>query len=102
MKIPIDKIEIAEEKITNYLLVKKKKNDKSAFLNQLGYTLENSNELVNDIKTIAANNEAHLQQATAFGNMYAVKGSLKNFAVVTIWLLAIDASNFKFITLFPE
>ena len=101
MIIPVDKIEIPEEKLTDYLLVQKEKNDKSAFLYKLGYTKDNWNELLNDIKYTATHNEAVLQQSTPFGDMYEVKGKLKNFGVVTIWLLAIDSEKYKFITLFP-
>jgi hypothetical protein len=36
MHIPEEKIEIAEEKLTDYLLVQKEKNDKSGFLLKLG------------------------------------------------------------------
>jgi len=101
MLIPVDKIEIPEEKLRDYLLVQKEKNDKSAFLFKLGYTKENWSELQNDIKFIATHNEAILQQQTPFGDMYEVTGNLKNFGVITIWLLAIDSEKYKFITLFP-
>jgi hypothetical protein len=102
MHIPIDKIEIPPEKITDYLLVLKEKNDKSAFLAQLGYTIENWSLLIDDIKSIVADNEAILQQNTPFGDMYEVKGKLKGFGIITIWLLAIDTEKYKFITLFPD
>ncbi|MEP7171671.1 MAG: DUF6883 domain-containing protein [Bacteroidota bacterium] len=101
MIIPVEKIEIADEKLTDYLLVQKEKNDKSAFLFRLGYTKENWKELQDDIKYIATHNEAVLQLQTPFGNMYEVKGRLKNLSIVTIWLLAIGTEKYKFITLFP-
>jgi hypothetical protein len=101
MFIPADKIEIPAEKLTDYLLVQKQKNDKSAFLFKLGYTKEDWIELQNDIKSIATNNEAILQQQTVFGDMYEVKGKLKSFGIVTVWLLAIDGDRYRFITLFP-
>jgi len=69
---------------------------------RLGYTASNWDELVNDIKKIVAENEANLQQQTPFGDMYEVKGDLKNFGIVTIWLLAIDSEHYRFITLFPD
>lgn len=101
MLIPAERVEIPEEKITDYLLVQKEKNDKSAFLFKLGYSLENVNELTEDIRYIATHNEAQLQQRTQFGEMYEVKGKLKNKEVVTIWLLRSDTDKFRFITLFP-
>lgn len=102
MKIPAEKIEIPVEKITDYLLVQKIKNDKSGFLFRLGYTLENPNELVNDIKYIATHNEVLLQRSSPFGDLYEVTGRLKNAGVVTIWLLTVDTEKFRFITLFPS
>ena len=41
MHIPAEKVEIPAEKITDYLLVQKDKNDKSEFLSVLGYNIEN-------------------------------------------------------------
>ena len=102
MIIPIDKVEIAPEKITGYLLVKKQKNDKSAFLAKLGYTMENWNDLLEDIKKLVTDNNATLQNETQFGSFYQVKGKLRDFSVVTIWLQQNQKENFKFITLFPE
>jgi hypothetical protein len=49
---------IESAKITHYLLVPKEKNDKSKFLNDLGYTLENWQELEEDIRRIVLENEA--------------------------------------------
>jgi len=102
MIISADKIEISDEKVLDYLLVQKEKNDKSAFLLKLGYSIENWNELVTDIKNIASHNNAVLQQHTTFGDMYEVRGKLKNFGVITIWLLAVDNEKFRFITLYPD
>ena len=57
MHISPHEIEMPITKITEYLLVKKEKNDKSAFLAKLGYTIENYNELVNDIKNLHIGNQ---------------------------------------------
>lgn len=102
MHISAENVEISAEKITDYLLVQKEKNDKSEFLSALGYKIENWNELEKDIRALVDKNDAHLQRSTPFGDMYEVKGELKNFGVVTIWLLTIDTEKFKFITLFPD
>jgi len=102
MHIPAEKVEISAEKITGYLLVQKEKNDKSAFLSSLGYRIENWTELEKDIRTLVDKNEAHLQRSTPFGDMYEVKGELRKFGIVTIWLLTVDTEKFKFITLFPD
>ena len=84
VQIRADKVEIPSEKITDYLLVQKAKNDKSEFLSKLGYSLKNWNELEIDILKIIENNDAHLKQSTPFGDIYEVKGKLRVFGVVTI------------------
>ncbi|MFM9840166.1 MAG: hypothetical protein ACKVOQ_18010 [Cyclobacteriaceae bacterium] len=47
MHVPADKVEISKNKITDYLLARKVKNDKSGFLEQLGYNIKNWDELEN-------------------------------------------------------
>jgi hypothetical protein len=100
--IPTGKVEISKEKITDYLLVRKVKNDKSKFLLRLGYSIENWKDLENDIIKLVENNEAYLQSASPFGELYEVRGTLRNFEVVSIWLLTIGKEKFKFVTLFPS
>ena len=90
-------------KITNYLLVPKDKNDKSRFLNDLGYSLDNWEDLANDICKIINENEAIFQKSSPFGgDLFEVKGQLRNFGIVTIWLLLESENTFKFVTLFPN
>ena len=50
MKLPADAT-IAAEKIMRYLLVRQTRGDKSAFLARGGYTLENANQLLHDLRT---------------------------------------------------
>jgi hypothetical protein len=69
MHIPAGKVEISERKITDYLLKRIVKNDKSAFLEQLGYRIKNWNELESDIRRLVEKNEAVLQSGTPFGDM---------------------------------
>jgi hypothetical protein len=49
MKLPIDAL-IAPEKLTRYLLVKRVVGDKSDFLKQAGYALDNPMQLEEDIR----------------------------------------------------
>ena len=94
---------IDQTKITQYLLIPKPKNDKSKFLNNLGYSLNNWQELETDIRKIFHENEAIFQKEAAFGgNLYEVKGVLRNLEVITIWLLLENPTIFRFITLFPD
>jgi hypothetical protein len=98
MNIIIDSV-----KITNYLLVPKDKNDKSKFLNELGYTLDNWEILVEDIRNIVLENEAFFQKESPFGgDLYKVKGQLRNFGIITIWLMLDNQNTFRFVTLFPN
>ncbi|MFM9840165.1 MAG: hypothetical protein ACKVOQ_18005 [Cyclobacteriaceae bacterium] len=54
------------------------------------------------IRWLVENNEAFLQSSTPFGDMYEVKGTLRGFGVVTVWLLTVDLQSFKFVMLFPN
>lgn len=98
MKLAEDQIVIPAEKITAYLLVKKEKNDKSIFLNVLGYSYDNWEELANDIKQIALTNELIFQKRSEFGDLYSIKGRLKNSAVFTVWFQQIAGEVYRFIT----
>jgi hypothetical protein len=51
MKLPADAI-IAAEKVTRYLLVSQTRGDKSAFLARGGYTIENADQLLHDLRSI--------------------------------------------------
>ena len=42
---------IARDKITRYLLVFESRGDKSAFLRAAGYTLDNADQLLNDLRS---------------------------------------------------
>jgi len=57
MKIPPDAI-IQDQKLTKYLLVFKQRNDKSQYLDQAGFRLENWEQLKIAIQTIIQENEA--------------------------------------------
>ncbi|GAA4399690.1 hypothetical protein GCM10023187_11970 [Nibrella viscosa] len=95
---------IDPEKITKYLLIWKAENDKSVFLKKLGYTLENWQELEQDIRKIAENDEPISSRSTPFGgSLYKVVGKLRNFGTVTIWMVTDENANWRFVTfLYPE
>jgi hypothetical protein len=102
MRLTEEQIIIPAEKITDYLLAKKDKNDKSKFLMSLGYTKENWQELINDIKQIALSNELVLEKTSEFGDLYSIKGRLKTKTVITIWLEKVSQVAYRFITLYPD
>lgn len=94
---------IEDQKILNYLLVPKEKNDKSKFLNKLGFNFENYLELKNEIYKIAKENQAILQSKVPFGGeLYEISGNLRGKGIITIWLLKTNENTFRFITLYPK
>ncbi len=102
MRIKPQQIVIAKEKVLNYLLVHKQQNDKSAFLEKIGFTINNYNELIEEIIYIATHNEATLSKNSNYGSLYKVEGLLKSKAVITIWLEKMETDQFIFITLYPN
>ena len=96
-----EQIIIPQEKILNYLLVTKEKNDKSGFLSGLGFSRSNFNELIEEILKIATTNEAVLSRKSEFGDLYRIEGKLKSRFVITIWIEQIEENKFRFVTLYP-
>ena len=90
-------------KITEYLLVWKAESDKSTFLMNLGYSLDNWQELERDIRQIIdQGNPIYSRPAPFGGDLYKVSGLLRNFEVVTIWLYASEPLSWRFVTLYPS
>jgi len=75
MKLPDDAI-IAPEKLTRYLLVRQARGDKSEFLKRAGYTLENSDQLLRDLRTQLLPINATPLHSTKFGEFYELRGAL--------------------------
>jgi hypothetical protein len=107
MRIPEDFI-IPDKKITHYLLVQKARSDKSKFLAQAGFTLENSVCLRSAIfEMLAEAKEAVEDGSNQYGTFYKVIGKLigtngVNLSVVTIWILSQTDGTFQFVTLKPD
>lgn len=105
MKIPTDAI-IPEAKLTKYLLVFKPRNDKSRFLAQADFTLENWRALKIAIQKLNQSVEALPDKNNEYGTFYNVSGDLQgingiDLSVVTIWLKRHSDGKFQFITLKP-
>ena len=104
MKIPADAI-IAREKLTQYLLVPRQKNDKSRFLAQVGFTLQNPDALEEAIRALIAENEAVTDRDNEYGIFYRVEGDVYGpygiLSVVTVWILRTNNNRYHFITLKP-
>ncbi|MBF0376778.1 MAG: hypothetical protein HQK72_04785 [Desulfamplus sp.] len=97
---------IAREKLTNYLLVHKKRNDKSKWLAEAGYTLENWQILEIDLRNQILSQHATEIEQTEFGQMFEINGIIvgpngKELSVITIWMRDYVTCNTKFITMYP-
>lgn len=106
MKLP-DKSIISQEKITDYLLKWQPDNDKSRFLAEAGYSLDNWQRLLGDIRNQVLPIEAQLVRKTAYGDLFEIRGKLVgpnnvSLSVVTIWIKKNRSQQTKFITLFPD
>jgi hypothetical protein len=75
MKLPENTL-IAHEKLTQYLLALRKRNDKSQWLAQTGYTIENWQLLENDLRTQLLPLDATPTESTKYGQMYEIRGKL--------------------------
>ena len=82
---------ISEAKLTRYLLVFLEKDDKSQFLAQAGYTLENWQELEQDLREQILSLEATPTTQTQYGQKFSITGDLAGrnphpIRVKTIWM----------------
>ena len=105
MIIPHDAI-IAVEKVRDYLLKPRVKDDKAKYLAQAGYTRAEYSKLANDLRNQLLPGEASLQALTRFGEKYILRGVLKGpngvkLPVRTIWERH-NVMGWKFITLYPD
>jgi hypothetical protein len=106
MKLPSDAI-IAAERVTRYLLVRQTRGDKSAFLARGGYTLENADQLLDDLRIQLLPLEATPLHSTEFGQFYEIRGPLigpngVTLQIRSIWMKENLSGVTKFITLIPD
>lgn len=106
MKLPGNTL-IEREKLTQYLLVLKKRNDKSKWLAQGGYTLDNWQVLETDLRNLILSTDATLVEETGYGKMYEIVGKLvgpsgKALSIRTIWMIERATKKSKFITMYPD
>jgi len=106
MKLPENNL-IAQEKLTKYLLVLRKRNNKSKWLAEAGYILENWKILERDIRKQILSIDAVPTEKTEYGQTYEIKGKLvgpngKRLAVCTIWMTEKATEKTKFITMYPD
>ena len=98
---------IAQEKLTKYLLVLKKRNDKSQWLAKAGYKVDNWNILENDLRNIMLQTEAIHIEDTLYGQLFEIRSNLTgpntlSLSVCTIWMKESATEAIKFITMYPD
>src|SRR3954468_13675573 len=105
MRVPDDAI-IADDKLTKYLLVHRLWDDKSSFLERLGFTLENWTALGNAIRQLADSVDAMETGSNVYGTFFQVEGLLTgpkaSRNVVLIWMRRAADQRFHFVTLKPR
>lgn len=106
MKLPENAV-IALDKLTKYLLVKRAIGDKSEFLRQAGYTIDNWEQLERDMRRQVLTQDAVLIEHTTYGEVFEIHASLTGPSSVvlnvrTIWMQESGSGITKFITLYPD
>jgi hypothetical protein len=105
MKLPANAV-IARAKVANYLLQRRPENDKSQFLAQAGYTPDQVDRLLEDIRSQLLPLEAEVEETTEYGDKYRIRGMLSGpngraLRVVSVWMTEGVTGTTKFITLYP-
>jgi hypothetical protein len=106
MKLPADSV-IATRKLDEYLLRHREEDDKSGFLSLAGYTAENAERLMNDLRMQLLPLDAEFFDQTEYGPKYRIQGTLtgpngRALRVVSIWMKEDATGATKFVTLFPD
>ncbi|MDZ4657864.1 MAG: hypothetical protein SH868_09845 [Bythopirellula sp.] len=106
MRIPFDAI-ISPEKLTDYLLIERPWDDKSKFLAQADFTLENPLALDFAIRQLGTGSDAQEDGSNEYGTFYRVTGELIGptglpLPVVLVWLQWKSDGLFHFVTLKPH
>jgi outer membrane receptor for Fe3+-dicitrate len=96
---------IAEEKLTQYLLILLPKDDKSKFLAKAGYRLDNWQQLEQDLRTQVLTQDADFVETTRYGRKYCIRACLRGsngveLSILTVWI--VDNGTARFVTLVPD
>ncbi len=106
MKLP-DDVVIPTEKLTEYLLVWRARNDKSVFLARAGYTAANWRLLESDIRKLVRASDAEPDGLNDFGEFFVVRGKLvgpnnSTLKAKTVWIQLSETDEIRFVTLVPD
>lgn len=87
------------------MLIPQRKNDKSRFLAQAGFTQENPDLLEEAIRQLITENEAITDRQNEYGTFYRVVGDLYGpegvLSTVTGWIQLTNDNHYRFVTLKP-
>jgi hypothetical protein len=102
--LPTDAV-IPQAKLTQYLLIPLPKDDKSQYLAQAGYTLDNWQQLEQDLRNQVLTQPAKLAETNRYGTKYLIRATLKgangvSLKVVTVWI--VTRTTTRFVTLVPD
>lgn len=104
MKIPQSAV-IPSAKLTDYLLAYRRKSDKSQFLAQAGFTLDDPATLARAIRRLIAEYDGMVDRRNEYGAFYRVEGILRgprgDLEVITVWLRREVDGSYWFVTLKP-
>ncbi len=106
MKLPADTI-ILRRKVTEYLLRHRMENDKSGFLALAGYTLDNPDQILRDLRSQLLALDAEQFEETEYGLKHRIRGTLtgpngRALRVLSIWMKEDATGETKFVTLRPD
>jgi hypothetical protein len=106
MALPENSV-ISPEKLTKYLLILRRRNDKSKWLAQAGYRLENWRSLERDLRSQILSLDAVPTESTPYGQFFEIRGILrgpngKSLAVSSVWMTENATGITKMITLYPD
>ncbi|TVQ23095.1 MAG: hypothetical protein EA367_02805 [Leptolyngbya sp. DLM2.Bin15] len=97
---------IPDAKLTEYLLVPRREDDKSKFLAQAGFTAANPAQLKEAILNLIQTCDAAPDRWNKYGTYYRVEGPLigpsDTLAVVTVWIERTTDNLIQFVTLKPK
>jgi hypothetical protein len=99
-------LQIEKQKIIDYLLKPTGKADKSKFLNKIGYTTENREQLRFNIMNQFSGYYKKVYRKNKYGTLYIINGKFKApckiVDITTIWIKIEEKNYLKLVTLFPN
>lgn len=105
MHIPADAV-IDSRKLSEYLLVPLRVDDKSGYLARAGFSRDQPHALENAIRQLCAATDAVEGERTEYGTKYLVTGTMtgpngRELGVLLIWQERYSDQKFHFVTLVP-